>query len=102
LVSGKNISSSLAPSQPSAFSAKFDWQGLGTPQRGRKMSAQGSALGIDMPRQMALCKSKSTKTQSFAPLGRNLHLRHKPRALPWADISTALQAEFTGQQYKVT
>ncbi|MBQ6191569.1 MAG: hypothetical protein IJK51_04635, partial [Bacteroidaceae bacterium] len=76
LVSGKNISLSLAPSQPSAFRARCKWQGLGTPQRGRKMSAQGSALGIDMPRQMALCKSKSTKTQSFAPLGRNLHLRH--------------------------
>jgi hypothetical protein len=39
----------------------------GTPQRGRKMSAQGSALGIEMPRQMTLCKSKSTKTQGFCP-----------------------------------
>jgi hypothetical protein len=62
------------------------------------MSAQGSALGIEMPRQIALCKSKSTKHKSFAPLGRNLLLRHKPRAMPWADILMAFQAEFTGQQ----
>ena len=35
---------------------------------------------------------------AFAPLGRYLLLRHKPRALPWAGSYLALQAEFTGQQ----
>jgi len=56
-----------------------------------------------------MCKSrpegaKALNHNAFAPLGRYLLLRHKPRALPWADSFLAFlrlkpqaqQAEFTG------
>jgi hypothetical protein len=46
-------------------------------------------------------RAKALKHKAFAPLGRNLLLRHKPRAMPWADILMAFQAGLTGQQYFV-
>lgn len=52
-----------------------------------------ASMGKSRPeRAKALCCS------AFAPSGRYLLLRHKPRALPWADSFLALQAEFTGHQ----
>jgi len=65
---------------------------LQTPRRGRKLPAQGIALGIVKPRKVALKGQKHYMTVLLPFQGDGHQHAIIPRALPWADSFLAFQA----------
>ena len=64
-------------------------------RRANEHPAQGNALGGSNGATNALKGQKPLIINAFAPSGRTLHIKQRPRAVPWAMCLPALQAVYS-------